>query len=152
MIADQMGLSVDEIVSSHEMLPSPESFPYQGRTIEKGTIAGMCFEVAAIVAGVDRISVRHVTRARQDLAPHWPRPLRHDAYRIVIEGDPRLEVEAEFSAARGDHLAGGFGITAMRAVNAIPLVMGAERRVVSVFDLPVITGKGRFQGCASRAR
>ena len=145
MIAGQLGVTVDEIVSSHEMLPSPETFPYQGRVIEQGTIAGMRFEIAAMVGGKNLISVGHVTRAREDLAPDWPRPLRNDAYRVVIEGDPRLEVEAEFTAANGDHLAGGFGITAMRAINAIPHVLEAECRVLSVFDLPVITGKGRFQ-------
>ena len=90
----------------------------------------MRFEIAAMVGGKNLISVGHVTRARVDLAPDWPRPLRNDAYRLVIEGDPRLEVEAEFTAASGDHLAGGFGMTAMRAINAIPHVVTAERRRV----------------------
>ncbi len=145
MIAEQLGVTVDEITTSHEMLPSPESFPYQGRRIEKGTIAGMRFEVAAIIGGRNLISVRHVTRARKDLAPDWPRPLRKDAYRVVIEGDPKLECEVEFANAKGDHLAGGFGMTAMRAINAIPAVVAARPGVLSVFDLPPITGRGRLR-------
>jgi 4-hydroxy-tetrahydrodipicolinate reductase len=140
MIAEQLGVTVDEITTSHEMLPSPETFPYQGRTIEEGTIAGMRFEIAAMVGGHNLISVSHVTRARRDLAPDWPRPHGDDAYRVVIEGDPRLECEVEFTNATGDNLAGGFGITAMRAINAIPLVVDAAPGVVSVFDLPVIKG------------
>ena len=32
----------------------------------------------------------------------------------------------------------------MRAINAIPLVVAAEPGVKSVFDLPVITGRGRL--------
>jgi 2,4-diaminopentanoate dehydrogenase len=144
MIAEQLGVAVDEIVTSHEMLPAPETFPYQGRTIEKGTIAGMRFEIAAMVDGVNRISVSHVTRARRDLAPDWPRPQGDDAYRVVIEGDPRIECEFEFTRAEGNNLAGGFGITAMRAINAIPAVHAAAPGVVSVFDRPVITGRGRF--------
>ncbi len=143
MIAEQLGVTVDEIVSSHEMLPAPETFPYQGRTIEQGTIAGMRFEIAAMVGGRNLISVRHVTRARRDLAPDWPRPHGDDAYRVVIEGDPRLECEVEFTNASGDNLAGGFGITAMRAINAIPAVVAAPPGVLSVFDLPLITGRGR---------
>jgi hypothetical protein len=141
MIAEQLGVKVDEIVSSHEMLPSPETFAYQGRTIESGTIAGMRFEVAAIVGGENRISLSHVTRARRDLAPDWPRPHGEDAYRVVIEGDPRLECEVEFTNAAGDNLAGGFGITAMRAINAIPSVIAAPPGVLSVFDLPLIKGR-----------
>jgi 2,4-diaminopentanoate dehydrogenase len=146
MIAEQLGVTVDEIVTSHEMLPSPETFAYQGRTIERGTIAGMRFEIAAMAGGRNVISVAHVTRARRDLAPDWPRPHGEDAYRIVIEGDPRLECEVEFTNAEGDNLAGGFGITAMRAINAIPAVAAAPPGVRSVFDLPLITGRGRVAG------
>ena len=145
MIAEQLGVVLDAIVTSHEMHAAPESFPYQGRTIEKGTVAGMRFEVAGMVGDRNVISLSHVTRARADLAPDWPRPLRGDAYRIVIEGDPRLDCEFEFSSADGDNLAGGFGITAMRAINAIPAVVASEPGVKSVFDLPVITGRGRLR-------
>jgi hypothetical protein len=143
MIADQLDITVDDIITSHEMLPAPESFAYQGRTIEQGTVAGMRFEVGVQSHGRTVISLSHVTRTREDLAPEWPRPLRGDAYRVVIEGDPRLECECEFSSADGNNLAGGFGITAMRAVNAIPAVLAAAPGVKSVFDLPVITGRGR---------
>jgi 4-hydroxy-tetrahydrodipicolinate reductase len=71
--------------------------------------------------------------------------LRHDAYRVVIEGDPKIECEVEFTNAAGDNLAGGFGITAMRAINAIPVVVAAGPGVKSVFDLPLITGRGRLK-------
>ena len=144
MMAEQLGVTLDEIAVSHEMLPSPETFEYQGRVIEQGTIAGMRFEIAGMKDGKNLISVAHVTRARHDLAPDWPRPLRGDGYRIIIEGEPRLDCELEFSSETGGHLTGGWAITAMRAINAIPSVVAAEPGVKSVFDLPVITGRGRF--------
>ncbi|MGD9701267.1 MAG: hypothetical protein AB7Q42_12395 [Acidimicrobiia bacterium] len=143
MIGEQLGVTFDEVTADHELLPAPESFPYEGRTIDAGTIAGMRFHVAGVVDGREVVSLSHVTRSRPDLAPDWPRPLRSDAYRIVIEGDPRLECEFEFSSADGTHLDGGFAITAMRAVNAIPLVVAAEPGVKSVFELPVIAGRLR---------
>ncbi len=63
-------------------------------------------------------------------------------YRVVLDGSPHLE--CEFSFREGDdHLAGGFNITAMRAVNAIPALCAAEAGVVSTFDLPPVTGRGR---------
>ena len=101
-------------------------------------------EIAGMKNGKNLISVAHVTRARHDLAPDWPRPLRGDGYRIIIEGEPRLDCEFEFSSETGEHLTGGWAITAMRAINAIPSVVAAEPGVKSVFDLPVITGRGRF--------
>lgn len=144
MMADQLGVTLDDIAVSHEMLPSPETFAYQGRVIEQGTIACMRFEIAGMRDGKNLISVAHVTRARHDLAPDWPRPLRGDAYRVIIEGEPRLECEFEFSSETGEHLTGGWAITAMRAINAIPWVVAAEPGVKSVFDLPTITGRGRL--------
>ncbi len=83
-------LAIDEITTSHEMLPAPETFSYQGRTIEAGTIAGMRFEVSAWSGGVTSSRLSHITRARRDLAPDWPRPNGDDAYRVVIEGDPHM--------------------------------------------------------------
>jgi 2,4-diaminopentanoate dehydrogenase len=141
MICEQLGLKVDEITISHEMLPAPETFPFQGRVIEKGTVAGMRFEVAAMVGGRNLVSLWHITRARRDFAPDWPQPLRGDSYRVVIEGDPRLECEFEYTSETGDNLTGGWAITAMRAMNAIPLVLASEPGVKSVFDLPIITGR-----------
>jgi hypothetical protein len=113
--------------------------------IEQGTVAGLRFEVAGLFAGRNVISLSHVTRARADLAPDWPRPLRGDAYRVVIEGDPRLDCEFEFASEDGSNLDGGFAITAMRAINAIPSVVASEPGVKSVFDLPPITGRGRLR-------
>ena len=101
-------------------------------------------EIAGMKNGKNLISVAHVTRARHDLAPDWPRPLRGDGYLIIIVGEPRLDCEFEFSSETGEHLTGGWAITAMRAINAIPSVVAAEPGVKSVFDLPVITGRGRF--------
>ncbi len=141
MIGEQVGVTFDHIATSHELLPAPESFSYQGRTITEGTIAGMRFRVAGVVDGRDVVSLDHVTRTRADLAPDWPRPLRGDAYRVVIDGEPRLDCEFEFSSREGDHLAAGFTITAMRAINAIPAVAAAEPGVKSVFDLPLIKGR-----------
>jgi hypothetical protein len=144
MVGEQLGVAVDDIRISHELLPSPETFSYQGRVIEEGTVAGMRFEVAGMVRGRALLSLAHVTRARSDLAPDWPRPLRGDAYRVIIKGDPRLDCEVEFSNDEGNHLVGGFGMTAMRAMNAIPQVVASEPGVKSIFDLPLITGHGRL--------
>jgi 2,4-diaminopentanoate dehydrogenase len=70
---------------------------------------------------------------------------RIDGVRIyemaVYESGP---CEVEFTNAHGDNLAGGFGVTAMRAINAIPAVVAAPAGVLSVFDLPLITGRGRL--------
>ena len=142
-MAEQLGVVLDGIETSYELLPADNAFDYQGRRIDAGTIAGFRFEIAGMVDGCTRLAVEHVTRTHADQAPHWPNSAAGDVYRIELDGSPRLE--CEFSFREGDdHLAGGFNITAMRAVNAIPSLRGAAPGVVSTFDLPPVTGRGRF--------
>jgi 2,4-diaminopentanoate dehydrogenase len=142
-IAQQLDVELDDVVTGYELWPADHAFDYQGRRIEAGTIAGFRFELAGTVGGTTRIAVEHVTRTDPDQAPDWPRGLAGDAYRVVIDGSPRLDCEFNFRDG-DDHLAGGFNITAMRAVNAIPALCRAEPGIVSTFDLPLVTGRGRF--------
>ena len=141
-IAEQLGVTLEGIETSHEMWAAEEGFDYQGRRIEPGTIAAMRFEIAGMVGGRAKVAIEHVTRTRPGQAPDWASPLQGDAYRVVVDGSPRIDCEFQFREG-DDHLAGGFNITAMRAVNAIPLVCRADPGVVSVFDLPPVTGRGR---------
>ncbi len=141
-IATQLDVVLDAVEHRYELLPAPEAFEYQGRVIAEGTIAGFRFEIAGKVDGVTRVAVEHITRTRDDQAPHWPKGLAGDAYRLVIAGSPRLECEFSFSEGE-DHLAGGFNINAMRAVNSIPALCAHDPGVISTFDLPPVTGRGR---------
>jgi len=142
-VAEQLGVTIDGVETSFELLPADVGFDYQGRRIEAGTIAGVRFEVAGKVNGVTKVAVEHVTRTREDQAPDWPHGLAGDAYRVVIDGSPRLDCEFNFREG-DDHLAGGFNITAMRVVNAIPSLCRHQPGVVSTFDLPPVTGRGRM--------
>ncbi len=146
-IAEQLGLTLDSIETGFQMWPAEEAFDYQGRRIEKGTIAAMRFEILGMAGGVARVAIEHITRTLDHQAPEWPRALQGDAYRVVIDGSPSIECEFQFREG-GDHLAGGFNITAMRAVNAIPAVVAAAPGVASTFDLPLISGRGRVAGQA----
>ena len=142
-IAEQLGVTLDGIETAYELWPAEKDFEYQGRRIEQGTIAGFRFEIAGVVDGHTKVAVEHITRTAEDQAPDWPRGLAGDAYRVVIDGSPRLDCEFNFRDG-DDHLAGGFNITAMRAVNAIPPLCEAAPGVVSTFDLPPVTGRGRM--------
>lgn len=142
-MAEQLGIQLDDITTDYELLAADTGYDYQGRRIEAGTLAGLRFEILGLVDGKPRVAIEHVTRTREDQAPQWARPLSHGGYRIVIEGSPRLECDFQWDVEQGDVLSGGFNITAMRAVNAIPAVCEAAPGLVSIFDLPLIKG-GRY--------
>jgi 2,4-diaminopentanoate dehydrogenase len=134
LVAAAIGLTLDSVEETHEILRADEDFTIASGPIAKGTISGMRFEIIGMVGGEERIVVEHVTRLRDDDAPDWP---QGQCYRILIEGDPHLKLELELSSDHGDHNFAGCLATAMHVVNAIPSVVQAEPGVLSLLDLPV---------------
>jgi 4-hydroxy-tetrahydrodipicolinate reductase len=140
LLAEGLGLELDEIRQEYECLPAPRDLPTPMGTIAEGTRAALRFEVQGIVKGEPRLVVEHVTRMHDDLAPDWPRS--EGGYHVIIEGVPRIVVELDMEDEHGDHAVGGVLLTATRIVNAIPAVVAAEPRPLTALDLPLVTGKG----------
>ena len=105
-------------------------------------MAGLRFEIQGIVAGEPRIVVEHITRLREDIAPHWPPPPGKGGYKVIVEGSPKITLTLEMEGDGGDENSGGLIVTATRLLNAIPSVVNAPPGVLSALDLPLITGKG----------
>jgi hypothetical protein len=144
MVAHALGWHVDELQEEHERLPALETFDTAMGTIEKGTCAGVRFEVHGIVDGRSAIVAAHVNRLRADIGPNWP-ALSGDrsGYRIEVAGSPSFTCEIEPIGTTGDHNEAGIIGTAMRMVNAIPAVCAADPGLVSPLDLPLFTALGR---------
>ena len=142
MIADGLGVELDEIRETHEAPARGDDFDIAAGRVEEGTTAALRFEVQGIVNGRPAIVVEHVTRLHDDLAPDWPQPRRprrlpHHSSR----GRPTLQCDLEMTDADGDHNTAGLVVTAMRLVNAIPAVCAAEPGLLSTLDLPLVTGR-----------
>jgi 4-hydroxy-tetrahydrodipicolinate reductase len=142
LLADGLGLTLDEIREQYEKRAADETFTTKPGTVEKGTMAGLRFEVQGIVGGKARVVVEHVTRMHNDVAPDWPEPPGKGGYRVLIAGSPRMTCEFTLEGDGGDENSGGLIVTAMRLVNAIPAVCAAKPGLLSVLDLPTITGRG----------
>jgi 4-hydroxy-tetrahydrodipicolinate reductase len=134
LVASAIGLQVDEVVETHEVLRADDELTIASGTIAPGTISGMRFEIIGMVGGEPRIVVEHVTRLRDGDAPHWPEGA---GYRILIEGEPHVRIDLELSSDVGDHNHAGCLATAMHVVNAIPHVVDADPGVLTFLDLPV---------------
>ncbi len=142
VIAAGLGVEVDEIRETYERVPADETYETPVGTIEKGTVAGLNFEVQGIIGGEPRIVVNHVTRMHDDVAPDWPQPLGKGGYRVVTRGNPNLQIDFQMEGESGDHNEAGMLTTAMRVLNAIPAVCSAPPGLLSVLDLPLVTGRG----------
>jgi hypothetical protein len=134
LVASAIGLQLDDVQETHEILRADEDITIASGTVAQGTISGMRFEIIGLVDGEERIVVEHVTRLRDGDAPDWP---QGHGYRIDIQGEPHVHVELELSSDVGDHNHAGCLATAMHVVNAIPHVVAAEPGVLTMLDLPV---------------
>lgn len=143
VIAAGLGVELEDVRERViEKVPAPETFQVPSGTVEKGTMAGLRFEIQGIVGGEPRIVVEHITRLREDIAPHWPAPPGKGGYRVRVEGSPTLTCTLELEGDGGDENSGGLIVTAMRLLNAIPAVVEAPPGLLSALDLPLVTGRG----------
>ncbi len=143
LVADALGISLDEIREEHERLPAPETFETAMGRIDAGTCAAVRFEVQGIVDGRPVVVAAHVNRLRDDVGPAWDRLSggKKSGYKIEVRGSPSFVCEIEPIGEDGDHNTAGITGTAMRVVNAIPVVCAAPPGVVSILDLPLFTAR-----------
>ena len=143
LVADALGWSVEELREEHERLPAPDTFETAMGTIERGTCAGVRFELHGLVAGRPVVTAAHVNRLRADIGPAWPTlPGERSGYRIEVRGAPSYTCDITPEGDHGDHNEAGILGSAMRVVNAIPAVCAAAPGLVTPLDLPLFTGRG----------
>jgi len=138
LVAAALDVTIDRIDESHEVVFADTDFEVASGPIAAGTISGMRFQMSGLVGGEPRIVVEHVTRLRDGDAPRWPQGA---GYRVLIDGDPCIQLDLELSSPLGDHNYAGCLATAMHVINAIPAVCAAEPGVLTLLDLPVYSAR-----------
>ena len=112
---------------------------------EAGTQGALRFEVQGVVGGVPRIVVEHVTRIHASCAPEWPVPPTGDgAHKVIIEGEPRIEVSVEATDAAGNRAEGGNATAVGRLVSAIDWLVDADPGLYDALDVPLRPAAGRL--------
>ena len=154
LIADALGVEVEEIRESVERAPTPRTLEVACGTLEAGTGGAVRFKAVGVVDGCDAITIEHVTRMAPDVAPEWPTSEHGVGYQIEIDGEPNIRVdlacELDDAAAAGiagmQAGAGAMVSTAMRVVNAVPYVVQAAPGLLSSLDLPLTVPRHAFVG------
>ncbi len=142
-LAAGLDVQLDAVTETYEREAAPESFDIAAGRIEKGSTAALRFEVRGMVGDAEVFVLEHVTRLRNDLAPHWRQPVGPEGnYRIEITGEPSYTLDLVAHSKSGVHNDATLNATAMRLVNAIPAVVQAAPGVLTALDLPLITGRG----------
>jgi 4-hydroxy-tetrahydrodipicolinate reductase len=151
LVAQALGWTVEDFREEHERLPAPDTFTTAMGEIAEGTTAGVRFELQGIVNGRPAVVAAHVNRLRGDIGPDWPSLSGgRSGYRIEVVGRPSFTMELEPHIVGGDHNEAGIIGTAMRLINAIPVVCAAPPGLVTPLDLPVFAARGALRFAAPR--
>ena len=133
MIADALGVKLDEIRGTWEGETLKEDIEVAIGKVEAGMVGAVRYEGVGIVGGKPLISVEHVNRLQDDLAPNWAQ-LRPGGYRVIIEGKPSMKIEVAFM--EGDPCVEACIATSARAVNSIPVICDSPPGVYTFLNLP----------------
>ena len=112
--------------------------------VQPGQVAAVRFGVDGVVAGKVVITMEHVNRLTKTSAPHWAYPPegRPGVHRVVIDGDPGVEINTYVGVSGIDHNQGGVTATAARAVNVINAVCDYPPGILAAHDLRPIDHLG----------
>ncbi|WP_068270776.1 dihydrodipicolinate reductase [Aldersonia kunmingensis] len=137
-LAQQLGVELDEIRQRTEPWYTDKRIECKMTTVEPGQMAAARFAVEGVHDGVPVITMEHINRLTSDAAPDWDYPpdSQIGVHRVVIEGEPRVELNTHVSHPVLDSTDAGCISTAARVVNAIDWICNAPAGLISVEDIP----------------
>lgn len=147
LVARALGKPVERCEISVERRPLEKTIEVPGMgTFEKGTQGAFRFVLKGFHADQPLYALEHITRIDDDCAPEWPYPPEGaGCHQVIISGSPTVEVTVHAHDPVEPGLAGGGNSSAAAwLVNAIPAVCAATPGVVTVLDLPRITGAAQL--------
>jgi 2,4-diaminopentanoate dehydrogenase len=147
LVGEALGKPVEKLEVNVERLPLERTIEVPGMgTFTAGTQGAFRFEVLGYHGGKPLYVLEHITRIDDACAPHWPYPPQGSGcHQVIISGDPDLHVSVHAHDHHEPGLAGGGNASAANwVVNALPAVCSARPGVVTVLDLPRITGASQL--------
>jgi 2,4-diaminopentanoate dehydrogenase len=146
LVADAIGVELDDIVCEAEYAQTTADLDLGSWVIPKGCVAGIAASWQGRVGDRTVVELNVRWRKGQTLDPDWQIEQGHV---ITIDGMPTVRSTLEFlpppdfqATTFEDFMVLGMIITAMPAVNAIPLVVAAPPGIVTYNDLPLPMPRG----------
>lgn len=139
-IADAIGAPFDSIRASGEVSGARARATIAAGIVEKGTAAAYRLTVEGMRGAKPIMRFRANWYCTRDIDnADWD--LRGSGWRIRVEGDTPLDVGITFPVAPEHYAAFTPGLTAHRAVNAVPAVCAAPPGLRSTVDLPHVIAR-----------
>jgi hypothetical protein len=148
LIGRGLGKPVERLEIEVERRPLEEGLdiPGMGR-FEAGTQGAFRFTVRGYHAEHPLYVLEHITRIDDRCAADWPYPPEgQGCHQVIVTGTPTLQVSVHgHDSVESGPAGGGNASAAAWLVNAIPGVCAAPPGIVTVLDLPRITGASQLQ-------
>lgn len=135
-IADAIGLPFDEIEAFGELAAARNTKQIAAGTIEAGTVGAMRITIVGKHAGKPVLRFRANWYCSDDIAEDWG--LRESGWKVRTEGDTPIEVNITFPVTPEEYPLFTPGLTAHRAVNAVPIVCEAAPGIRTTVDMAQI--------------
>jgi 4-hydroxy-tetrahydrodipicolinate reductase len=136
LVADALRLPFDSIEASAEVAGVRRTTRIAAGTLEAGTVGAQRTTVSGMRQGKALISLTTVWYCTTDVDASWD--LRPTGWHVVVDGDTPLDVSISFPVPAERWAAVSPGLTAHRAVNAVPYVCAAPPGIRTTVDLPQI--------------
>jgi 2,4-diaminopentanoate dehydrogenase len=146
MVADALGVELDEIVCESEYARTTAALVMESWTIPAGCVAGIAASWQGRVGDRSVVELNVRWRKGQTLDPDWR---IEEGHVIQVDGRPTVRVKLEYlpppdfeATTFADFMVLGMIMTAMPAINAVPYVVAAPPGIVTYADLPLPLPRG----------
>jgi hypothetical protein len=146
MVADALGVELDEIVCEAEYAQTTADLDLGSWRIPAGCVAGIAASWQGRVGDRTVVELRVRWKKGQTLDPDWP---IEEGHLVEIDGRPTVRSRLQFlpppdfeATTFADFMVLGMIMTAMPAINAIPQVVAAAPGIVTYTDLPLPLPRG----------
>ena len=140
MVADALGVELDEIVCESEFAQTTEDLVMKSWTIAAGHVAGVAASWQGRIGSRTIVDLKVRWKKGSTLDPPWV--IERDGWVITVEGLPTVTATLDFlpppdfqAETIEEFMAIGHIITAVPALNAIPAVVRAAPGIVTYADL-----------------
>jgi 4-hydroxy-tetrahydrodipicolinate reductase len=136
LLADALSIPLDSVEASGEFATALHPIAIAAGTLDAGTVAAQRMTVSGMRAGRPLLEFRATWYCTTDLEPAWT--VRETGWHVSVDGDAPLEVDIRFPVPLERWAAVSPGLTAHRAVNAVPVVCEAAPGIRTSVDLPQV--------------
>lgn len=139
-LARHLGIELDEVRQRADAWYATDHIECAMTSVEPGQLAAARFAVEGVINGAPVITMEHITRLTPASAPDWEYPPdgQIGIHRVVVEGEPRVEINTALSHPAYDPTDAGCISTAARIVNVIDWVCDAPAGLIAVEDIPQV--------------